>query len=678
MKKYILIAAAVATMGLTACGSSVAPTATVPAAGVVSLSGVVSKGPIAGGTVTVTDANGVVIGTATTDAYGAYNVRAPWDAVGPFSLTISGGKDTVTGVVPDFPVKTIVAYVANNTFTQVNANANVFSTVIAAAATAASGGKLPTAAELKKQETTLIKNLGMGLKSGVTPSNDVTVANAATVIAANEALAEVIRRSSVSTAKKAGAGAASSADMVNTIASLAADISDGVMDGSASPAAISGAIADTGATNVTQASVTSSTATTAAQAGSVIVEAFKNGGSVNVTNTSGVVAILAATVKVSLETAVTKAVAAVAKSYAQGSAAAIAQAPASAPAKIVVPAPSSVISQTSTASSVTAKVAATAATAAKTATAAAVAGATAAQIATAKQATADAFGAAQAAAQAATNNSNAATAVVTAAGAAVTTAQTAAVTTAQTAATTAATTANKAGVADGFAQAGNLAAAQKAAAQAAIDALAQVKATASAALNAAALKASTGVAIVGNIITIGGVAVPVNGMSIANMPAGTTVKAAGLTMNIPLMDYYGSLATPVVAPVQMIIYDTRTARRINATLLVTLSSTNGIVNITVPTGNALNYSARTAAMTVSAGKLVASTAIRAAQGTLIIDIAGLAAQIPNLVIKPGTYGFNLGLGNVTLGFDNATSTGILNPLPTNIAGQGIYGTFTVQ
>ncbi|MDQ6974172.1 MAG: hypothetical protein Q9M10_04755, partial [Mariprofundaceae bacterium] len=104
MKKYILIAAAVATMGLSACGSS-QPTAP----GVVSLSGVVSKGPISGGTVTVVDsAVPSHTYTATTDAYGAYNLPLDVYAVAPYTLTISGGVDTITGKTPDFPVSTVV------------------------------------------------------------------------------------------------------------------------------------------------------------------------------------------------------------------------------------------------------------------------------------------------------------------------------------------------------------------------------------------------------------------------------------------------------------------------------------------------------------------------------------------------------------------------------------------
>jgi len=264
------------------------------AAGVVSIAGVAADGPIAGGTVTVTDATGTVVATGTTNNDGTYNVNVPRTALIPLDITISGGTDTITNKPQDFPVSTAVTTPVAS-ITQVNANANAFTTVIVAAAKAeaASKGIALDTATLASATTKVVGNMGFGLDPAIDPINTtMTAANTADMIKANEALSELIRRTttdkvSSDNAATASAGlatgtattvkVASLADIQSVIATMAADVSDGVLDGNTSSQAVLDAA--TKAMNDSYANASAGEATVAAvTAGKSVAQAALDAG----------------------------------------------------------------------------------------------------------------------------------------------------------------------------------------------------------------------------------------------------------------------------------------------------------------------------------------------------------------------------------------------------------------
>jgi len=210
-------------VGLSACGGggTIEPATTV--------SGSAGDGPITGGTITVTDANGNVVTTnpvaPTSDSNARFSFTVPSGTVTPVTITVSGGTDTVTGATQDFDLKTAVSTLtANGTVT---GNANPLSTLaVEQAALLGTAGKL-TAANLTTATTNVLNTVGFGLASGINPiSTAVTAANVASVTRANEAVAELIRRTKVAMG--------GTATLANAIAAVAEDATDGVVDGAVS------------------------------------------------------------------------------------------------------------------------------------------------------------------------------------------------------------------------------------------------------------------------------------------------------------------------------------------------------------------------------------------------------------------------------------------------------------
>ncbi|MDQ6951461.1 MAG: hypothetical protein Q9M26_07330, partial [Mariprofundales bacterium] len=180
--------AAVLSLGLvvTGCGGGGSSAASTPTA---TVGGSAGDGPIVNGTVTVTDASGATIGTATTDANAHYSVKVPVTATLPLTVTITGGIDQVTGNAPDFPLKTAVT-TALSTITATNANANPLSTLAVEVAKALGG---VTAANLTTAVANVRNSLGFGLSFDPI-STKIDGTNVASAIKANEAVAELIRR----------------------------------------------------------------------------------------------------------------------------------------------------------------------------------------------------------------------------------------------------------------------------------------------------------------------------------------------------------------------------------------------------------------------------------------------------------------------------------------------------
>jgi len=681
MKKHLLIASClVAGFGLSACNDSViqSPTA---ATGITSLTGVVLKGSISNGSVKVTDAQGTLF-TGKTDPNGAYNIAIP-GGVAPFTVTVTGGIDNITGKAPDLPLETIVTTKVTPVASVINANINVFSTIVAttAQAAAAAHGTTP-AQELANQQVTILTELAMGLPAGINPATDTTAANAGFIASANEALAEVIRRTTVNNTSTAAA----------TIATIAADASDGTFDGVAVPAAVNAAATATGATaaNVT-ANVATVASSTAVQASKVIAEAAANSGSVNVApiafNPAGGAIMFGPQVPANnVATTLNNDVAAAIQTV--NGAATLA------PVTIVAPTTAAIATQTQTAAYTTtaasdaaAQAASIASQAAATAAAtAAGANATALDIQAAATATAAANVAAQAASTTAVNNNTVLKSVVRYAPSA---GASSALITAQTAVADAAAVANGQMLLDRAAQAAaaQAAAGQLLAAQTAAQAVSTQAATAQAAAQAAAQAtaqaaaqaAATGIAIAGNSVTIGGQTVAISKGGVAKLTTPVTASvAAPLTVAVNLTDYYGSVARPSMVTINFAVMQNGTARQIYGSLPgATVSSTNGVVNVALPAGSSLAYSGITAAGTAAAGNINPTTAITSGNGTLTIDITALATSA-GITIKPGTYNFILAIQGARVGFENGTATGMngLLPLINAQQGRGISGTFT--
>ncbi len=203
--------------------------------GTTTVTGSAGDGPIVGGTVTVKDANGVTVKTTpanpTSDQYANFSFTVPSGTALPLTITVSGGTDKVTGKAPDFPLVTAVTSLgAGNS---VYANANPLSTLIIEAAKAKGG---LDAANIKDATSKVLKSMGFGLKPGVDDpiGKPVTTSNIAKIVKANEAVAEMIRRTSA----KAGLKVA------DAIMAIGQDLTDGYADGKVAAGAAKSMVSD--------------------------------------------------------------------------------------------------------------------------------------------------------------------------------------------------------------------------------------------------------------------------------------------------------------------------------------------------------------------------------------------------------------------------------------------------
>jgi len=684
MKMKNILFVMVAAIGLAACGTN----SNVPIAqssGVTSLTGVVAKGPISGGTVTVVDsANPAHTYYAITDANGGYNVTLDSNSTAPYTLTITGGTDTITGKSPDFPVSTIVTQQPTAGLNQMNANANVLTTVIAAAAKAAAGGKTPTAAQLKAQEVAVVKSLGMGLPAGVSPTTDVTPANAGEISAANEALAEVIRRSTV--ASKATGVAATQTDFQDSMAAISADISDGALDGSTTQAALTNAGASA---NVTPASVVKKVADVAKSTSSVIREAAANGGAVNVTDSYGTVAVPAATVKQTLDR---DTAAAITTLVTQNGGAAPTVAP------IISPSTSAVVAQTSQSTAIATDVVKTATSnAQKALTAATGAIAGSALNLAAKQAVADAYTAAQAASAVTADNYTAAQAFAANAPAADVLVAKALLTSAQSAQTSAKSLLSSTASANTSAIADNLTAASGSTTTASSTATTAASAATTAANTAATVAAPVvlkAFVLSGNSLTYAGnAASTVDAYGAVATPAAAMTGTA-ITLSGTLRDLTGLGARTIITSFEFGVQQTGGVRKVKASIspVEIVVNTAGDVAVNVPANATITYSYINASGTGfngTATNLAANNGIIVSNaGAFTVDASALANIITaktnasmNILATVGTFAYKAGFINVPVGHVNAAGTAVdgLFTIDTAITGtRALNGTFSTK
>lgn len=214
--------------GLSACGGGGGGTSTssIEAAqvDVVTLSGSVGDGPIVGANVSVYAANGKLISTFSSDSYANFSVgvKIPKGSY-PLLVEAKNGVDLVTGSAPDF---TLLSVVENTSDSQVNLNP--YSTLIVATAQQMPGG-LKSNNNISAASNIVLTKMNYGLDTSLiqdpikTPIDTGSIAN---IVKSSETVGEMVRRTRDNVS---GAGYITSGNDV--IQSLAADLTDGTLDG---------------------------------------------------------------------------------------------------------------------------------------------------------------------------------------------------------------------------------------------------------------------------------------------------------------------------------------------------------------------------------------------------------------------------------------------------------------
>ena len=192
-------------------------------ANAVEVTGSVGDGPIIGATVEVYSADGELLDTALTDSRSSYTkkIRAKGKDF-PLTIKATGGTDLVTGAAPDFDLYSLMMSPS-----QKIVNLNPYTMFVMKIAVDMPGGI--NDGNVEAAMASVIEELGYGIDPGHVGNlisdqvNESTVAN---VVKGSEVLSEMIRRTRD---KYLVTGTAITANEV--IAALAADMTDGVLDG---------------------------------------------------------------------------------------------------------------------------------------------------------------------------------------------------------------------------------------------------------------------------------------------------------------------------------------------------------------------------------------------------------------------------------------------------------------
>lgn len=190
--------------------------------------GSVGDGPLKGATITFRGNDGAIISTLFSDDLAAYSIKLPDGTEYPVTLSAYGGIDTVTGKAPTFTLMS-----AALTGGQPIANINPFTTLIVMGAQQLSGGI--NKENLEKMTSHVIKHVNFGLDTTTVsqPINSlITQNNVSSILRSGEALAEMFKRTH---AVLELAGINITQDEL--IESLAADLTDGLLDGIGTPKA---------------------------------------------------------------------------------------------------------------------------------------------------------------------------------------------------------------------------------------------------------------------------------------------------------------------------------------------------------------------------------------------------------------------------------------------------------
>jgi len=196
----------------------------------VELSGSVGDGPVVGASMSVTSKSGELLAEFQSDSNAGYNITITTLSEDyPLSIEATGGTDLVTNQPPDFMLK---GAALNSGATSI-ANVSPFTTLAVELAQNLAGGV--TSNNLEDAQELVTNALNSGLDSIATTgamSTRIDAGNIAEIVKASETLSESIRRTRD---RLQAAGFASSGNSV--VGDLAADLPDGVIDGSGTGAA---------------------------------------------------------------------------------------------------------------------------------------------------------------------------------------------------------------------------------------------------------------------------------------------------------------------------------------------------------------------------------------------------------------------------------------------------------
>jgi hypothetical protein len=188
----------------------------------VAVSGSVGDGPVTGATIEVWSSKGKMIGTMTSDNTASFNSNLKVRGNDyPLLLKVRGGIDLVTGKAPDFQMVSVMQKPSEKWV-----NINPFTTLIVKIADAMPGSM---ATNISAASDIVLEKLGFGFDPNIIADpilTEITNANVAHLVKASEALGEMVRRTRDLVS---GAGNAMSGDAV--VAAIAADMTDGFLDG---------------------------------------------------------------------------------------------------------------------------------------------------------------------------------------------------------------------------------------------------------------------------------------------------------------------------------------------------------------------------------------------------------------------------------------------------------------
>ena len=189
----------------------------------VDLNGSVGDGPIIGATIDVYNDRGKMLSSVMSDVAAAYeiNIKAKGHDY-PLLLKVSGGTDLVTGDAPDFQLLSVALNPSEKSI-----NINPFSTLVVKMAQSMGG---VDAANVSAAKTIVTDSFAFGLDPSIVSdpiTAQITESNVANIVKASEVMGEMVRRTRDALLT---AGTTVSGDAV--IAAIAADLVDGVLDGS--------------------------------------------------------------------------------------------------------------------------------------------------------------------------------------------------------------------------------------------------------------------------------------------------------------------------------------------------------------------------------------------------------------------------------------------------------------
>ena len=190
----------------------------------VDINGSVGDGPIVGATVEIYNNSGKMLSSVMSDVAASYTINIKTKGRDyPLLLKVSGGTDMVTGNVPDFQLLSVALNPSEK-----SVNINPFSTLVVKMTQSMAGGV--NAANVSAAKTIITDSFAFGLDPSVVSDPiiaQITESNAANIVKASEVFGEMVRRTRDALLT---AGTVVSGDAV--MSAIAADLTDGVLDGS--------------------------------------------------------------------------------------------------------------------------------------------------------------------------------------------------------------------------------------------------------------------------------------------------------------------------------------------------------------------------------------------------------------------------------------------------------------